>query len=168
MLLNDGFADTELVNAVADGLDRLLHGPVFQFLEARPFHGDRPGILRARGGVVVRQTVGNNALEFVGLVGRNAFHHDHVGMVHRIGLGDVGVDDLARAHVLFKARNRVVGVNIDRVVDLHLQNKVGSAAEIKAQMNAVGDRGQQAFARPVFRNAKDTEQEYEQYPDDDD
>ena len=76
-------------------------------------------------------------------------------MVHRIGLGDVGVIDLARAHVFLQARNRVVGIDVDRVVHLHLQDQVGAAPQVEAQVNAVGDRRQQSLARPVLRNAED-------------
>ena len=80
-------------------------------------------------------------------------------MVHRIGLGDVGIADLVRAQVFLEACHRIVGVHVDRVIDLHLQDQVRAAAKVEAQMNAVGDRRQQALARPVFRNPEDTEQE---------
>src|SRR5579862_3410961 len=87
-------------------------------------------------------------------------------MIHRIRLGDVGVVDLARAHVLFKPRNRVVGIDIDRIVDLHLQNEVGSTAQIESQMNAIGNGREDPLARPILRNAEDAEQEDEQDYDD--
>ena len=166
VLLNHRFAHAQRVNAVADGLDGLGDGAIFQIGEVLGLHLNRPGILRARGGVVLRQSVGNNALEIAGLIRRDALNHDHFGMVDRVGLGDVRVVDLARAHILFEARNRVVGVNIDRVFDLHLQDQVRPPAKIEPQMNAVGDRREDALARPVLRNAKDSGQEDQQDPND--
>src|SRR5208282_2164198 len=83
----------------------------------------------------------------------------------RIGLGDIGVIDLVRPQVFLEARQRVVGIDIDRVVDLHLQNQVRAAIEVEAQMNAVGDRSQYALARPVLRNAEDPGQEDQQDSD---
>jgi hypothetical protein len=167
VLLDHRLAHAELVNAVADGLDGLGDRAVLQVGEVLRLHRNRPGIFRARAGVVIRQPVGDNVLEIAGLIRRNALDHDHFGMVHRIGLGDVGVIDLVRPHVFFEARNRVVGIDVDRVVHLHLQDQVRPAAQIEAQMNAVGDRCQQPLARPILRNAEDAEQEKIRMPEND-
>ena len=166
VLLDHRLAHAQLVDAIADGLDGLRHRAVLQVGEVLRLHRNRPGIFRARAGVVLRQPVGNNALEIAGLLRRNALDHDHFGMVHRIGLDDVGVIDLVRPQVFLEARKRVVGVDVDRVVDLHLQDQVRPATQVEAQMNAVGDRRQHTPARPVLRNAEDAEQEDQQDPDD--
>src|ERR1019366_6781710 len=148
------------------GLDGLSDRAVFQIGETLGLHRNRPGIFRARAGVVLRQPVGNNALEIAGLIRRNALDDDHFGMVHRIGLGDVGIIDLVRPQVFLETRKRVVGVDVDRVVDLHLQDQVRPPTEVEAQMNAVGDRRQHTPARPVLRNAEDAGQEDQQDSDD--
>ena len=88
-------------------------------------------------------------------------------MVHRIGLGDLGVVDLLRAQIFLQARNRIVRVHVDGVIDLHLQDQVGAAFEVEAQVDAVPNRGQQARAGPVLRNAEDPEHEQHQDPHDD-
>ena len=58
-------------------------------------------------------------------------------MVHGIRLGDLDVVDLARAHVFFQARHRVIGIHIDRVVHLHLENEVCAALEVEPEVNAI-------------------------------
>src|ERR1700674_696224 len=166
VLLNHRLAHTQLVNSIADGLYGLGDRAVLQIGQVLRLHRNRPGIFRAGAVVVVRQPVGKNALEVAGLLRRNAAYHDHFRVVYRIGLHDVGVINLARAHVLFKARNRVVGVDVDRVVDLHLQDEVRPPSKIKPQMNAISDRGQYSLARQVLRNPEDAEQKDQQDPND--
>ncbi len=166
VLLNHRLAHAQLVNSVAYGLDRLRDRAVLQVGEVLRLHRNRPGIFRARTGVILRQPVGNKAFEIAGLIRRNPLHHDHFRMVYRIGLGDVGVIDLVRPQVFLEARNCVVGIDIDRVVDLHLKDQVRPAAQIEAQMNAVGNLRQHALARPGLRNTEDAEQENQQDSDD--
>ena len=45
--------------------------------------------------------------------------------------------DLAGAHVFLQPRHRVVGVDVDRIVDLYLEDQVRTAPQIKAQVNLV-------------------------------
>ena len=46
MLLNDGLAHAELVNAITDGFDGLPDGAGFQIGEALRLHRDGPGVFR--------------------------------------------------------------------------------------------------------------------------
>ena len=67
-----------------------------------------------------------------------------------------------RPQVFFQPFQRIVRIDINRIVNLHLQNQVRPALEVEAQINALGDRRQQTRARPFLRNAEDAEHEDEQ------
>ena len=52
-------------------------------------------------------------------------------------------------------RHRVVGLGVDRFLDLHLQNQVGAALQIEAQVNPLGQCRGQVLAAQAGRHAKD-------------
>ncbi len=131
VLFDDGFAHTQLVNAVADGLNGLVHGAVLQVGQGLRLHGNGPGVVRARGQIVFGQTILHDGEQVGSGFRRHAFQHNLVGMIDWIGLGDLGVVDLVRAQIFLQSLDRVVGINIDRVVHLHLQNQVSAALEVE-------------------------------------
>ena len=77
---------------------------------------------------------------------RNALHHNVIGIIVRIRLGDIGKCNLALVQLFFENLDRVVGVDLHRVIDLHLQNQVSPAAQIKAQVDALRHRREQAVS----------------------
>ena len=89
-------------------------------------------------------------------------------MVDRIGLGDVRVVDLMRAHVFFKARNRIVGIDVDRIIHLHLQDEVRSAAQIEAKIDVIVHQRQWTTPRPRPRGPENARHEHQQDAQDED
>ena len=74
--------------------------------------------------------------------------------------------NLAVAQLFFQNFDGVLRHDVHRIIDLHLQNQVRSAAQIKPEVNVIGQRGEQALAGKTLRNAKDSEQEKQQRADD--
>jgi hypothetical protein len=88
-------------------------------------------------------------------------------MVGGVRLGNLRVVDLADAHLLLEPLDGVVGVHIDSIVDLHLQNQVGPALEVEAEMDALLNGVEEALARPVTRHANDPKDKEDQSSKDD-
>ena len=84
------------------------------------------------------------------------------GTSDRIRLGDFGVIDLVSAQVFFQPFQGAVGIPIDRIIHLHLQNEVGATFEVEPQMDVLLQGSQQPGAGKVLRKAEDAEQEYHQ------
>ena len=118
--------DAQRVNTVGDGFDGLLTAwslsvlkdcgfmEITQVLsgpEAALYSGSRSSTMERRSEVAS---------------GRQALDHDPI-RIGRIGLADVGVVDLAGSQGLFQSLLGDVGVDVHRVIDLHLQNEVGTA-----------------------------------------
>ena len=66
-------------------------------------------------------------------------------MVLRIGLGDFSEGDVGALEGVLQALDRTVAVGVDGVVHLHLQNQVGAALQVKAQVDALLHRSPQAL-----------------------
>ena len=128
MLLNHRLADAELINTVADGLDGLGYCFVLQVGEHLGLHAHDPGILGPRCGLVFRQTLLNNGEQIGARLRRNAFQHDPVRIALRVRFSDFRIIDLLGTELFLERFQRIIGVNVDGVINLHLQNEVGSAA----------------------------------------
>ncbi len=89
-------------------------------------------------------------------------------MFCRIGLGDVGEGNFALVELLFEHLDGIVGINVDRIIHLHLQDQVGSAPQIQPRLMRLVMAVEQTLARKALRNAEYSKQEYEQDCDDDD
>src|SRR5208283_4299309 len=59
--------------------------------------------------------------------------------------------------------DRAIAVGVDGVVDLHLQNEVGPTLQVKSEVDAALQRGQQTFAAQAARNTEDAEQKSDQH-----
>src|SRR5208283_360462 len=84
-------------------------------------------------------------------------------MVLRIGFGDFSKGDIAALERILEPLDRAVGVGVDGVVNLHLQNKVGSTLQIKSKVDATLQRGQQTFVAQAARNTEDAKQKDDQH-----
>ena len=84
----------------------------------------------------------------------------------RIGLGNFRESDFAFVELLFQGFDGVIGVDIDRVIHLHLQDQVSSAPKIESEMNVIGHGREEALAGETLRNAEYPEKEDEQNSDD--
>ena len=73
----------------------------------------------------------------------------------RIGLVDLRKAQVGRLQILLDAPHRVVGFGVDRFLDLHLQDQVSAAAQIQAQVNALGHGLQQGLAAEARRHPED-------------
>ena len=62
-----------------------------------------------------------------------------------IGHGDFGIRNVLRLHVFLKPLDHSFRVGADSVIDLHLQNQVGAALQVKAEIDPVFD----ALCNPV-------------------
>ncbi len=96
-------------------------------------------------------------------IGLHTLQNDVIGIILLIGLSDVGVVDLPAAQLLLQHFHGVLRIHIDRVVDLHLQNEVSSAAQIKTEVDVIGHRREQALTGELVRNPKNAEHENQQY-----
>jgi hypothetical protein len=143
--------------------NRLRHRAVFQFGQRRRFHGQGPCVIRAGSEIILRQAILHDIPQVATRLGWHALDLDVIGIVLRIGLRDIGVINVGAPHLRRQALNRIVGVSLDGVVDHHLQNQVGSTAEIKPQMNALLDTGQQAFPAEAVGPAEDAEKEHQHH-----
>ena len=79
--------------------------------------------------------------------GLHALQHDLVRIVLRVGLGNIGVVDLAGAQLLFQDFDGVLRDHVDRVIDLHLQNQVRSTLQIETEVDVIGQRRRAAPGR---------------------
>ena len=159
MFLDDRLRYSELVNAVANGLNRLGHSLVLERGQILRLHAQSPAIFGARVQVVLLKPIVHDGTQVGARLRRHSLNHNFVRIVRRIGLGDLGVVDLAGAKLLLHALNGVVGVYIHRVVHLHLQDEVSAALEVQSQVNTLLHGREQSLARPIARYAKDPEQE---------
>src|ERR1700722_10630076 len=166
VLLNGRLAHTQRIDTVADGFNRLRNGLTLQIAEDLGLHGKRPRVVRAGSKVVLRQALVCDIQEIFARIRRDALQDNFVGTILRIRLGDVRESNLFLIQLLFEDFNRVVGVHINSVIHLHLQDQVSSAAQIQTKMNAVGHGREHALGRKALWNAEDPEQKHEQDPDD--
>ena len=161
MTLDDGFVHAKLVNAAADRLDRLIHRPVFKLLQRLRPEGDRPVIFSSRARVVIRKLGLHRLLQLRTRRGSNTFNDNLLRMIIRVWLGDFAIGDLGRLERGFQALHRVVGFEVDGVVDLHLQNQMRTALEIEPQVDAMphgrwrDQRVSQRIPGETRRDAKD-------------
>ena len=84
-------------------------------------------------------------------------------MVLRIGLGDFSEGDVGALEGVLQALDRTVAVGVDGVVHLHLQNQVGAALQVEAQVNALLQRSPQALSRETAGDADDAEEKEDQH-----
>src|SRR5208283_1978596 len=166
VFLNRRLAHAQRINAVADGLNRLSYGLILQLGEHLRLHRENVCTLGSRTQVVLGQALRNDILQVGASTRWNALQHDLVGTVLRIGLGDIGKGNLALVELLFEDFDSVVGISVDRVIHLHLQDEVGSALQIESQVNALGHGIEQALAGNALRNTEYPEQKDEQNYDD--
>jgi hypothetical protein len=95
-----------------------------------------------------------------GFIRRQAGDAKDLGII-RIGLDDGG-RDVGLLELGLKADEVVVGDGADSFLDHDLEDEVGAAAKIEAEVDAVGEGLQQGTASEAFGNAngaEDTEQE---------
>ena len=97
---------------------------------------------------------------------RNALHNEMVGIILRVGLGNIGGIPLAVTKLLLQNFNRILRVDIHRIVDLHLQDQVRSALQVEPQVNVVGQSCEQRLPTETLRNSEDPEQEEQHNADD--
>ncbi len=154
VLLNRRLAHAQRIDAVADGLDRLGHRFVLHLGEVLRLHGQSEGVIGPRAHVVFGETLGDDIHQILTAVRRHSLYHNLVGIVLRIGLGDVGEGNLSFIELLFENLDSVVGVNVHGIVDLHLQDQVGSATQIETKPNAVGHGREQTLAGKALRDAE--------------
>src|SRR6185437_7901678 len=137
MFFDHRFAHAQLVNAVADGFDSLLHRPVLELGELRRLHGNSVGILGAGRQVVLRQIGVDDVAQVGTVIRRNSLDDNVVGIVGWVGLGDVGKSDVPGAQGGLEALNGLLGIHVHRIINLHLQDEVGAAFEVQAKVNAL-------------------------------
>src|ERR1700685_3665125 len=166
MLLNRRLAYAQRVNAVADGLNRLGHSLGLQVGQQGGLHGHAPRVAAAGSDVILRQVVLHDAQQIAARGRRNALQRQVIGIVLRIGLRNVGPVDLVAAQLLLEHINGILRVHVDRVVDLHLQDQMGSAAQIETQLDALGHGVKQALPGKAARDAENSEDKNQQYGDD--
>jgi len=136
ILLDHGFADTQRVDAVANGLDGLLDGLLLQRRHDQRLHGEcETGVAASASYLVLVGILGlQQGTHVAGLLGRYAFHPDDLGLVRRIGLISLRKAEVGRLQFLLDAPHRVVGFGVDRFRHNHLQNQVSAAAQIQAKV----------------------------------
>src|SRR5581483_7464220 len=145
VFLNNRLTDAELIDSIANGLDGLLDRAILDIGQCRRLHRDRPGILGTGVSVIFRQAIADDGAHIGTGFRRDTLDDDLVGSIDRIGLGDLDVVDLLGAKIFLQALDRIIGVGIDGVVYLHLQDEVGASLEIEAEVDAVGHRAQKAL-----------------------
>ena len=84
-------------------------------------------------------------------------------MVLRIGLGDLSEGNIGLLEAFLQPLDHAIGVGVDGVVDLHLQDQVRSALQIEPEVDAALQRGQQAPAAQAAGHAEDAEQKDDQH-----
>src|ERR1039458_1418036 len=166
VLLNGGFAHAQRVDTIADSLDGLGYGLIFQFAEHLRLHRQSPGVVRSGREVVLREALVRDLQQIFARIRRNALQDDTIRIVYRIRLGNVREGNLFLVELLFEDFDRIVGIYVDGVIDLHLEDQVGSAAQVQPKVNAVGHGREQALSRKTLRNAEDPDQEDDQGSDD--
>ena len=159
MFLDDRLRYSELVNAVANGLNRLGHSLVLERGQILRLHAQSPAIFGARVQVVLLKPIVHDGTQVGTGLRRHSFNDNSVRIVGRVGLGDLGVVDLPRAQFLLEALNGVIRVDVHRVIDLHLQDQVSTALKVQSQVDPLLHGREQSLARPIARHAKDSEQE---------
>ena len=167
VLFDDRFAHTQLVNAISDGLNRLGHGAIFEVGQGLRLHGNSPGVIRARGQLVLGKAILHDGEQVRPGFWRHAFQHNLVGIVGRIGFADLGVVDLASPQIGLQTFDRVVRIYIDGIIHLHLQDQVSAALQVESEVNAVLQCSE-GSARPIVRRAKNAEHEEQQRGDNND
>ena len=125
-------------------------------------HREIPGVIRARRDFVLGQALVHDAHQIAARTGGHALDRDVVGIVVRIGLGDFRKGNFALVQLLFEDFDGVVGVDLHRIVDLHLQDQVRPAAQIEAEVDALGHGREQTLSRKALWNAENTVQENDQ------
>src|SRR6185437_9027847 len=166
MFLDHRLTNTQLVNAVADSLNGLLHRPVLELGQLGRLHSHSVGVLSAGIEVVLGQVGGNDIAQVGTVVRRNPFHHDVVGIICGVRLGNVSKGDVSAAQGSLQALDGLLGVYIDRIIHLHLQDEVGAAFEVQAQGNAVLESLSQALSGKAGGDTENAVHEQQEDGDD--
>ena len=114
----------------------------------------------------LRQPFADDRSQIRARFSRNAFDDDLFRMIDRVRLDDVVIMDLAGLHVGLQPLNGVIGFYLNGVVHLHLQDQVGAAFQVQAEVNAVSDGVDKSLLGKALGNAEDAEQEKQQNCDD--
>ena len=107
--------------------------------------------------VPVRELRADQALNVLRLVLGHSFNDD----VGDVGLAAFGVGDTFRFELIPQTLLVLVGLHVDRIVHVNLQDQVHAAPEIKSQANAVADVRLQFLN--ISREADDSEQAREDH-----
>ena len=68
------------------------------------------------------------------------------GCLLRIRLGDLAEGDVGGLESVLQPLDRAIGIGIDRVIDLHLQNQVRAALQIEPEVDALLQRASRPAA----------------------
>ena len=153
MFLDRRFADAQRVDAVSNSLNCLRDRPVLHVGQARRLHGQVPGIVRRAVNVVLRQSIAHDGDQIRARGWLNPLQHNAIGIVLLVRLADVRVVNLRLTQLLFQRFDCILRDNVDGVVYLHLQDQVRSTLQIEAQVDVVGQGGEQSLTRKALHPA---------------
>ena len=151
VLLNHRLGDAELVDAVADGFDRLFDGALLERVEHRRLQRRRS---RSCPAPETRSYSPNwSVIERAQIAGGadiDATQGDALRIGNRIELEDVAKGDVLLLQRVLEPLDGLIGFGVDRVVYLHLKNQVGSAAQVKSEMDVLLNAGDEAVGLDGF------------------
>ena len=157
-------AHAERIHAIVHRLDSLLDGLVFKGLFDQRFHGEYKARVRTTTSEIVlagilgiKQRAGS---AHAGL--RYALNANGLRLV-RVRLVHLRKREVGSFKVLLNPANRVVGLRTHRLRHHNLQNQVGSASEIKTEVNPAAERIHKGFAAHAGGDSKDSVQANQQH-----
>ena len=107
---------------------------------------DDPGIIGAGGQVVFAELVGDERAKIAGGADVDAAQGDALRSRSRIELEDVAEGDVLFLQRVLEPLDGLIGFGVDGVVDLNLKDQMGSAAQVKAEMDILLNAGDEAMA----------------------
>ena len=148
MLLDGRFRNAKLVHAIANSFDRLLNRSLFKGGQLRGFHYHLIRPARRRLHVILREVIADRAAQRADFVRRHSLDLNDLRMILRIRLSDIGKRDDCFAEILAQRLHYAVGFRIHRFIHGYLQDQMGAAFEIKAEVNVLLDRAQRPMLLP--------------------
>jgi hypothetical protein len=144
VFLDRWFRDSQLIDTVADGFDRLRHRGLLHCRKLRRLHLNRPVAIRLRCSVVLRELVPENGAHVTRRVRGNSFEADHLGMILRVGYRNIRVLNVRRAQRILQPLDHLLRIRLHRIIDLHLQDEVSAASKVESKMDILLDARQNA------------------------
>ena len=130
MLLDDRLTHAKLVNTVADGVDGLSDRTILEVGHGLRLHAQSPRILSTGIERVLRQAITHDAAQVSIRFRRHSFDYDLIRIIGRVGLVYVCVVNFSAGEFVLEALHRAIGIAVDGVVHLYLQDQVSSAFEV--------------------------------------